>query len=108
LAKKTVSHSHTTINHANQVGLMIASAVLQVAPISTMNITGLRHRVRGLSLRRASGIDFHSIFGSSKPPCTRLAFAELAGRDCSAGSTVVALISEFLRREGQAPTWAGR
>ena len=28
------------------------------APISTMNITGLRHRVRGSSLRNASGKRF--------------------------------------------------
>ena len=71
LAKTTVSHSHTTVSHANHDGLMIARIVLQTAPISTMNMTGLRHNVRGLSLASAPGVDFHSIFGSSRPPCTR-------------------------------------
>ena len=71
LAKITVSHSQTTISQANQDGSMIARIVLQTAPISTMNMTGLRHSVRGSSLRSASGVDFHSIFGSSRPPCTR-------------------------------------
>ncbi len=36
---------------------------VHTAPISTMNMTGLRHSVRGSSLRNASGIDFSSIFG---------------------------------------------
>ena len=71
LAKITVSHSQMTISQANQDGSTIASTVLHTAPISTMNMTGLRHSVRGLSLRSASGSDFHSIFGSSRPPCTR-------------------------------------
>ena len=68
LAKTTVSHSHTTVSQPNQDGSAIARIVLQTAPISTMNMTGLRHSVRGLSLRSASGSDFHSIFGSSRPP----------------------------------------
>ena len=68
LAKMTVSHSHITISQANQDGSTIARMVLHAAPISTMNMTGLRHSVRGLSLRSASGSDFHSIFGSSRPP----------------------------------------
>ena len=68
LAKITVSHSHTTMSQANHDGSKIARIVLHAAPISTMNMTGLRHSVRGLSLRSASGIAFHSIFGSSNPP----------------------------------------
>ena len=36
-------------------GSMIARIVLQTAPISTMNMTGLRHSVRGSSLRSAPG-----------------------------------------------------
>ncbi len=68
LAKITVSHSHTTISQANQDGSTMARMVLHAAPISTMNMTGLRHSVRGLSLRSASGSDFHSILGSSRPP----------------------------------------
>src|SRR4249919_1524531 len=71
LAKMTVSHSHTTVSHANHDGLMIARIVLQTAPTSTMNMTGLRHNVRGLSLATAPGVAFHNIFGSSRPPCTR-------------------------------------
>ena len=72
LAKTTVSQSHMTVSHANHDGLMIARIVLQMAPISTMNMTGLRHNVRGSSLASAPGVDFNSICGSSKPPCTRL------------------------------------
>ena len=53
--KSTVSHSHTTVSHANHDGSTIARIVLQTAPISTMNMTGLRHSVRGSSLRSASG-----------------------------------------------------
>src|SRR6478736_3311620 len=71
LAKTTVSHSHTTVSQANHDGSMNAWIVLQMAPISTMNMTGLRHNVRGSSLRSAPGVDFHSICGSSRPPCTR-------------------------------------
>ena len=68
LAKTTVSHSHATISQANHDGSVTARTVLHAAPISTMNMTGLRHSVRGLSLRNASGVDFHSILGSSRPP----------------------------------------
>ena len=86
LAKITVSHSHTTISHANHDGSTIARIVLQTAPISTMNMTGLRHSVRGSSLRSAPGVDFHSICGSSRPPCTRL-FCALVFC-CGAGSGI--------------------
>ena len=68
LAKITVSQSQTTISQANQDGSVMARIVLHAAPISTMNMTGLRHSVRGSSLRSASGSDFDSIFGSSRPP----------------------------------------
>ena len=33
---------------------------MKTEPISTMNMTGLRHSVAGLSLRSASGVDFHN------------------------------------------------
>ena len=107
LAKITVSHSQTTISQANQDGSTMARTVLHAAPISTMNMTGLRHSVRGLSLRSASGIDFHSIFGSSRPPWTRLV---LLGFGCATGSEsmVGADISEFLQRAARARAWAGR
>ena len=50
---------------------MIAEYVVSAAPISTTNMTGLWICTRGSSLRKASGVDFHSIFGSSSPPLTR-------------------------------------
>ena len=68
LANTTVSQSQKTISQANQLGVRIARMVLHTAPTSMMNITGLRHRVRGSSLRSASGRDFPSSLGSSKPP----------------------------------------
>src|SRR6478609_5541896 len=70
LANTTVSHSQATISQPNQDGSMNARIVLHKAPNSTMNMTGLRHSVRGSSLRRALGSDFHSILGSSRPPWT--------------------------------------
>src|SRR5262249_56152515 len=56
---------------ANTVGWRIARTVVKPEPISTMNMTGLRHSVAGLSLRSASGVDLHSCLGSSSPPETR-------------------------------------
>ena len=50
LAKTTVSQSQTTITQANTVGSMIARTVVKTAPISTMNMTGLRHSVRRVEL----------------------------------------------------------
>ena len=60
-AKITVSQSQNTVSQANQLLSPTASTVDQTAPISTMNITGLRHRVRGSSLRTASGSAFSSM-----------------------------------------------
>ena len=68
LAKSTVSHSQTVITQANTLGWAMARTVVKTEPISTMNMTGLRHSVAGFSLRSASGVDFHSCFGSSRPP----------------------------------------
>ncbi len=68
LANTTVSHSQTVMAQANTLGSTMASTVVKTEPISTMNITGLRHSVAGFSLRRASGVDFHNCFGSSRPP----------------------------------------
>ncbi len=50
LAKTTVSHSHTTVAQANHEGSPIASTVVNTAPISTMNMTGLRHMRRRIEL----------------------------------------------------------
>ena len=107
LAKITVSHSQATISQANQDGSMMARMVLQTAPISTMNITGLRHNVRGSSLRSASGSDLHSIFGSSSPPWTRLG-APVLGSTVAAESIVGTDINEFLQQAARARAWAGR
>ena len=71
LPKRTVSQSQNTMSQPNHDESRIVSTVDQTAPISTMNITGLRHRVRGSSLRNASGSDFASSAGSSNPPWTR-------------------------------------
>ena len=77
------------------------------APISTMNMTGLRHSVRGLSLRSASGSDFHSIFGIEQAALNafgRVGFGCVAGAE----SIVGADISGFLQRGARARAWAGR
>ena len=69
-AKSTVSHSQTVISQAKTLGWVTASTVVKAAPISTMNMTGLRHSVRGSSLRSASGSERQSCLGSSRPPGT--------------------------------------
>ncbi len=51
----TVSQSHTATVQANTLGSVIAMTVVITDPIQTMNMTGLRHRWRGSSLRRAWG-----------------------------------------------------
>src|ERR1700722_1864214 len=71
LAKSTVSQSQNTMSQPNHDESRIVSTVDHTAPISTMNITGLRHRVRGSSLRNESGSDLTSSAGSSSPPWTR-------------------------------------
>jgi hypothetical protein len=68
----TVSHSQAIISQAKTLGVTMDSTVVKADPISTMNITGLRHSVTGLSLRSASGSDLHNWVGSSNPPTTRL------------------------------------
>ena len=55
LAKSTVSQSHTAMSPANNDGSRTNSRVVRTEPISTTNITGLRHISRGSSLRNASG-----------------------------------------------------
>ena len=59
---------------------MIAVYVVSTAPTSTTNMTGLWIWTRGSSLRNASGVDFHSIFGSSSPPLTRRGLGRLRPR----------------------------
>ena len=51
LANTTVSHSHTTTDHANTLGSTTASTVDSTAPTSTTNMTGLCTITRGSSLR---------------------------------------------------------
>ncbi len=109
LAKTTVSQSQTTISQANQDGSTIARTVLHTAPISTMNITGLRHSVRGSSLRSASGSDFHSIFGIEQAALNPVGRRWVVGCVCGEpDSMVVTDISGFLQRGARARAWAGR
>ena len=107
LAKITVSHSHTTISQANHDGSVTARTVLHAAPISTMNMTGLRHSVRGLSLRSASGSRLPQHPGVEQAALNALGRVgfRLRGR---CGSIVGAVISEFLQRGVPARAWAGR
>ena len=106
-AKITVSQSHTTMSQANQDGSRNARTVLQAAPSSTMNMTGLRHNVRGSSLRNASGSDVHSIAGSSRPPLI-LPDGAVSEWLRWAVSMVVTVMSEFLQRGARARARAGR
>ncbi len=78
-AKITVSHSHAVINHANTDGWRIDNTVVAAEPISTMNITGLRHIVDGFNLRNASGTAFTSWEGCRAPAPTRLGCVAGAG-----------------------------
>ena len=79
LAKTTVSHSQTVIAQANTDGSITARTVVKTAPTSTMNITGLRHSVRGSSLRTASGRDRMQLLGVEQAPADPVA---LGGRAC--------------------------
>ena len=82
----------------------------QTAPISTMNMTGLRHSVRGSSLRSASGHGLPAASsGSSRPPLTD-AFVGL-GAVCSVWGGIDrggGHVSEFLQRGARAQARAGR
>ena len=55
LPNSTVSHSHTATATLNTLGCTTALIVVTTEPIHTTNITGLRHRCRGSSLRTAPG-----------------------------------------------------
>ena len=50
---------------------MIAEYVVSTEPTSTTNMTGFLIWTRGSSFLNASGSDFQSILGSSRPPPTR-------------------------------------
>jgi hypothetical protein len=58
-ANRTVSHNQIAIEPANRDGSRTNSNVVRTDPISTTNITGLRHISRGSSLRIASGNERH-------------------------------------------------
>lgn len=58
-----------------------------------MNLTGVRHSVRGSSLRSASGVERSNICGSSNPPWTRLRGVLGLGCVVTAESIVEACIS---------------
>ena len=71
LANRTVSHSQIVIRIAKVEGSRTASTVVKIEPISTMNMTGFFHSVRGSSFANAPGNDVNIIFGSRKPLPTR-------------------------------------
>ncbi len=68
LAKTTVSQSQTVITQANTDGFSIAESVVSSEPTSTTNMTGFLNMTRGSSFLTASGKDFSSCFGASRPP----------------------------------------
>ncbi len=68
LANTTVRNSQTTMVQLKMDGLLIAVYRVSTAPTSTTNMTGFLTWTRGSSFLNASGVDFHSIFGSSSPP----------------------------------------
>ncbi len=72
LAKITVSHSQALMVQPNQSpGSLKEKAVVSTEPTRTTNITGDLTITRGSSLRRASGSDLRSCFGSKRPAPTR-------------------------------------
>src|SRR5579875_589011 len=90
LANTTVSQSQTTMVQLNTEGVRIAVYRVSAAPASTTNMTGLRTWTRGSSFFRASGADFSSIRGSSRPPpMRRSAVAALAAGWAGASGLVV-------------------
>ncbi|GAX59020.1 hypothetical protein SO3561_10597 [Streptomyces olivochromogenes] len=71
LAKITVSHSQALIAQPNQSpGSLNEKTVVRTEPTSTTNMTGDLIITRGSSLRKASGSDFSSCFGSNRPAPT--------------------------------------
>ncbi len=67
-AKTTVSQSQTLTVQVNTDGSNNAESVVSTEPTATTKSTGFRTRVRGWSLRSASGNDFTSCTGSRSPP----------------------------------------
>src|SRR5215469_4813658 len=71
-------------------GLVIAVYRLNTAPTSTTNMTGLRIWTRGSSFLNASGVDFQSIPGSSRPAPIRCG-ASVSPRPLAWGVVVTAI-----------------
>src|ERR1700722_6226114 len=63
------------------------------APTSTTNMTGFLSWTRGASFLKASGVDFHSILGSSSPPPIRRSWlaARLVASPPACGVVVTAI-----------------
>src|SRR6204780_2514171 len=94
LAKTTVSHSQTTMVQLNAEGERMAVYMHSKAPTSTTNMTGFLTWTRGSSFLNASGVDRHSIFGSSRPPPTlRGSVACLEG--AGAGTPGVSVVTDI-------------
>ncbi len=68
LAKTRVSHSQTLMSHENTDGSNTAVPVVITAPQPTTNSTGFLTSARGRSLCSASGNDFRTCTGSTRPP----------------------------------------
>src|SRR6202167_2168915 len=94
LAKTTVSHSQTTIVQLNAEGERIAVYIHSKAPTSTTNMTGFLTCTRGSSFLNASGVDLHSILGSSRPPPTRRGSVACLG-EAGAGVPGVSVVTDI-------------
>src|SRR4249920_4213428 len=93
LANTTVSHSQTTMVQLNTDGDLIAVYRVSTEPTSTTNMTGFLICTRGSSFLNASGVDFHSIFGSSSPPPTRLGSADRPEAGAGAGASGLSVVT---------------
>src|SRR5580692_11123205 len=95
LANTTVSHSQTTMVQLKTDGERIAVYMQSRAPTSTTNMTGFLIWTRGSSFLNASGVDLHSIFGSSRPPPTRRGSVAACGRAAGAGVPGLSVVTDI-------------
>src|SRR5580698_3886748 len=94
LAKTTVSQSQTTMVQLNTDVEVMAVYMHSTAPTSTTNMTGFLSWTRGSSFLNASGVDFHSIFGSSRPPPTLRGSVACRG-EAGAGVPGVSVVTDI-------------
>ena len=79
LANSTVSHSQTVIVQAKIEGFSIAEYVVSTDADLDHEHDRVLQLTRGSSFLNASGSDWYSIFGSSRPPPIRRRWSSLAG-----------------------------